>query len=333
MSKAARRLTFYTAVLALLLLGGAYMKCMPGDSIAKNSLAEAPNAADLARELRGDLWFLAHDIGERRLGFGDTLKRSSEYLVGQLRQVAERERGEVRFEALGESGISRNVIFELPGSGSELVVVGAHYDSAIGTPGANDNASGVAVTLALARRLAQYRFEHTLRFVLFANEEAPYFHTELMGSLVHARGCRARGESVVGMLALESLGYYSDAQGSQKYPGPVGWFYPTRGNFIGFVANLESRSLLREAIASFRETRLLPSEGAALPAGIPGVGWSDHWAFWQHDYPAIMVTDTAVFRDPNYHRPSDRPENIDYSNMARVTLGLERVLEVLARRR
>jgi len=324
---------FYTGVLTLFALGGAYMKCMPGESVPSDSVAEAPRAAALARELRETVQFLAHDIGERRLGFGDTLNRSSEYLAEQLRQVAERERGQVRFEALGESGISRNVILELPGTGGELVVVGAHYDSALGTPGANDNASGVAAALALARRLARYRFERGLRFVLFANEEQPYFHTELMGSLAHAAGCRARGEKLVGMLALESLGYYSEVEGSQKYPGPVGWFYPTRGNFIGFVANLESRSLLREAVASFREARLFPSEGAALPSGMPGVGWSDHWSFWQHDYPAIMVTDTAVFRDPNYHRLSDRPKNIDYAKMARVTLGLERVIERLAKRR
>ena len=197
-------------------------------------------------------------------------------------------------------------------------------------PGANDNASGVAATLALARRLAGQRFQRTLRFVLFANEENPYFHTELMGSLRHAAGCRARGENVVAMLSLESMGYYSDAAGSQRYPWPVGWFYPDRGEFIAFVANLASRSLVRQAIESFRDTRMLASEGAALPSGTPGVGWSDHWSFWQHDYPAIMVTDTAVFRDPNYHRASDHPKNLDYVRLARVTLGLERVLSELA---
>ena len=109
--------------------------------------------------------------------------------------------------------------------------------------------------------------------------------------------------------------------GSQKYPPLVGWFYPDRGDFVGFVGNLSSRALVRRALGTFRAKCAFPSEGAALPSFVPGVGWSDHWAFWQVGYPAIMVTDTATFRDPNYHQATDRAPELDYLALARVTLG------------
>jgi hypothetical protein len=128
------------------------------------------------------------------------------------------------------------------------------------------------------------------------------------------------------------LGYYSDAPGSQRYPWPVGLLYPDHGNFVGFVGNLASRGLVRRAIGVFRESVRFPSEGAALPARIPGVGWSDHWAFWEFDYPAIMITDTATYRDPHYHERTDVSANVDVVRLARVTLGLEKVIEHLATR-
>lgn len=133
------------------------------------------------------------------------------------------------------------------------------------------------------------------------------------------------------MLSLESLGYYSDSPGSQRYPWPIGLFYPDRGDFVGFVGNLGSRSLVRDAVGAFRRTTPFPSEGAALPAGVPGVAWSDHWAFWELDFPAVMVTGTAVFRNPHYHEPTDAASTVDYVKLARVTLGLGRVIEELAR--
>ncbi|MCI0362486.1 MAG: M28 family peptidase, partial [Phycisphaerales bacterium] len=196
---------------------------------------------------------------------------------------------------------------------------------------ANDNGSGVAATLALARAFAESKPDRTLRFVLFANEEPPYFQTENMGSLVYAKRCRERGENTVAMLSLETIGYYSDAPGSQTYPiKPIGWVYPTTGNFIGFVGNYNSRKLVRQAIKSFRAHAQFPSEGGALPGWIPGVGWSDHWAFWQAGYPAIMLTDTAPFRYPHYHSIHDTPDKLDYDRMARVVDGLRPVVADLA---
>jgi Zn-dependent M28 family amino/carboxypeptidase len=223
-----------------------------------------------------------------------------------------------------------NVEAEITGSGSEVVVVGAHYDSVPFTSGANDNASGTAAMLALARAFAGAHPRATLRFVAFANEEMPHFQTGTMGSLYYARRSRERGEDIVAMLSLETIGYYSDVDGSQKYPWPLGMVYPTRGDFIGFVGDRSSRDLVRRAVATFRRTTEFPSEGAALFRAVPGVGWSDHWAFWHEGYPALMVTDTAPFRYPHYHKVSDTPDKLDYGRMARVVGGLAHVIEELA---
>ncbi len=164
----------------------------------------------------------------------------------------------------------------------------------------------------------------------FANEEPPYFQTPAMGSVVYARRCRERGEQVVAMLSLETIGFYSDQPGSQHYPVPFGLLYPSTGDFVGFVGNTASRALVREAIGVFRASARFPSEGVAAPGALPGVGWSDHWAFWQEGYPAVMITDTAPFRNPDYHTRRDTPERLSYAPMARVVAGLERVVEALA---
>ena len=242
--------------------------------------------------------------------------------------------GVAAHEYQAEGQTLANVVAEIPGARrrEEIVVLGAHYDSAPGSPGANDNATGVAAMLALARRFSGSGAQRTLRFVAFTNEEPPCYRTESMGSLVHARGCAGRGENVVAMLSLETLGCYLDADGSQRYPVPwMGLLYPTRGNFVAFVGDVGSRDLVRKAIAAFRQNASFPSEGAALPDFVPGTGWSDHWAFRQVGIPAAMVTDTAVFRDAAYHTADDVPERVDFDRLARVTLGLVRVVERLSR--
>jgi Zn-dependent M28 family amino/carboxypeptidase len=210
------------------------------------------------------------------------------------------------------------------------VVVGAHYDSAVECPAANDNATGVAALLELARTFAGRKPRTTLRFVAFANEEPPFFQTEEMGSMVYARSLAAHGEKVAAMVALETLGCYSDRPGSQKYPPLVGLAYPDRGNFVAFVGNLASRGLARKCVAAFRARAEFPSEGACLPGWIPGIGWSDHWSFWQAGYQGIMVTDTAPFRYAHYHQPTDTPDKVDFDRLARVTAGLAGVVEELA---
>lgn len=330
-SAAARRVVLYGGVLLALAGGAFYAVAMPAASHA-GALPEASEAThEVARELAVHVSTLAGEIGERNSAAPENLKRARDYIAAQLRELATASGTSLRFEPLGPDGLDAdNVIFEQRGRTAELVVVGAHYDSAPGTPGANDNASGVAVALALARRLAQRHHQYGLRFAFFANEEPHFFQNPGMGSLTHAQGCHRRGEAVRAMLSLESLGYYSDEPDSQRYPWPLGLLYPERADFVAFVGNLGSRWLVQDSIATFRASAEFPSQGAALPGWVPGVGWSDHWSFWQYDFPAIMVTDTAVFRDPNYHQPTDVVGNPSFEPMARVALGLLEVVASLA---
>ena len=227
----------------------------------------------------------------------------------------------------------RNIEVEVKGSARapEIVIVGAHYDSVLGAPGANDNGSGVAAVIELARLLRGSGPARTLRFVTFVNEEPPFSHSDAMGSRHYTRRARERGENIVAMFSLETIGYYSDAPGSQRYPFPLGLFFPSTGNFVAFVSNLSSRALLHEALASFRRHAGFPSEGVAAPAFIPGVDWSDHWSFWQEGWPALMVTDTAPYRYPHYHSGEDTPDKVDYERLARVVTGLHGMLRELVR--
>jgi Zn-dependent M28 family amino/carboxypeptidase len=229
----------------------------------------------------------------------------------------------------------RNIEVEISGGtlASEIVLVGAHYDSVAGAVGANDNGSGVAAMLELARLLKEANPARTLRFVAFVNEEPPFYHSDAMGSSHYARRSRERGENIIAMFSLETIGYYSDRPGSQRYPFPLGLFYPASGNFVAFVSNLGSRALLHEALASFRRHAGIPSEGVAAPALVPGVDWSGHWSFWQAGWPPLMVTDTALYRYPYYHTMQDTPDKVDYERLARVVAGLHWMLRNLAQTR
>lgn len=283
----------------------------------------------LRQELVADVQVLAGDIGERNLNRYPQLLAAADFIEGSFARAGLTPRRD-SYDLRGKS--CHNLEVEIRGARPEILVIGAHYDSVFGCPGANDNASGVAALLALARRFAGKPTGQTLRFVAFVNEEPPYFQTEEMGSLVYAKRCQARGDRVAAMISLETIGYFSDAPRSQKYPSPgLGLFYPSKGNFIGFAGDTRSRTLLRAAVSAFRRTERLPSEGAALPAAIPGIGWSDHWAFWQCGYPAIMVTDTAPFRYSHYHEATDTPDKLEYDRFALVVSGMEKTIAELAK--
>lgn len=300
--------------------------------------ADEPKPADvdprkaLAASLRADVTVLAQDIGIRHVHHSDSLMRAEKWITEQFAAARYAVAREV-YDARGDE--VANLVAAVPGRpdggrAAEIVIIGAHYDTVLTTPGADDNASGVAALLALARGFANEKPARTVRFVAFAQEEPIYFQTEWMGSRVYAKGCKERGENIVAMLSLETMGYFSDAKGSQQYPPVVGWFYPSRGNFIAFVANRGSKRLVRTAIKSFRAHSDFPAEAAAMPGGLPGIGWSDHWSFWQEDFEAIMVTDTAPFRNPHYHRGTDTVDTLDYTSLARVVEGLRGVVSDLA---
>jgi acetylornithine deacetylase/succinyl-diaminopimelate desuccinylase-like protein len=303
---------------------------MPGSSFAGHLPELTPAERALAEELEADVRALSA-LGER------SLHRPSA-LAGAAARVA------ARFEAAGHSvtreryavrGVPcENLVVRIPGDTDEVVVVGAHYDSAHGSPGANDNGTGVAALLALARRIPPgHAPARTHELVAFTNEEMPHFADGTMGSDVHAGRLAARGARVAAMLSLETLGYYDVREGSQAYPFPLSLVYPSRGDFIAFVGDRGSAPLVRTVVGAFRRHARFPSEGAALPADMPGVGWSDHRSYWAHGWPALMVTDTAPFRDPSYHLPSDTPERLDYTRLARVVEGLTHVVLELAESR
>jgi len=299
---------------------------MPGRNISK-AASLSPDEVTLREELRADVQKLAGEIGERNMWRYPQLNAATDFIEASFSRAGLHPRRE-SYELRGQA--CQNIEVEIPGARPEILLIGAHYDSVFGSPGANDNGSGVAATLALARRFAGRKTQHTLRFVAFVNEEPPYFLSAEMGSLVYARRCKERGDKISAMISLETIGYFSDAPNSQAYPSrALGAFYPKVGNFIGFVSNVHSRTLLRRAIALFREHAKVPSEGAALPWFIPGVSWSDQWSFWKNGYPGIMVTDTAPFRYPYYHSANDTPDKLDYDRFALVVSGMDKVIEGL----
>src|SRR4029434_10392915 len=278
----------------------------------------------------------AGEIGERNMWHYAKLNAAADFIEDSFSRAGLRTRRD-SYETGGQP--CHNIEAEIPGNGAEIIVIGAHYDSVFGSPGANDNGSGAAAVLALAHRFGASETEgsaprstpnRTLRFVAFVNEEPPYFLSGEMGSQVYARRCKERGDKISAMISLETIGYFSDAPHSQTYPSPgLGLFYPKVGNFIGFVSNLHSRTLLRRVVAAFRKHAKIPSEGAALPAFVPGVSWSDQWSFWRNGYPGIMVTDTAPFRYPYYHSANDTPDKLDYDRFTLVVRGMAKVVEDL----
>jgi len=314
------------AVAAILALLWWFGMRMPGKNISKAE-ALSPDEIALRKELHADVQKLAGEIGERNMWHYPQLNAAGDFIEDSFARAGLHPRRD-SYELRGQT--CHNIEAEIPGARPEILLVGAHYDSVFGSPGANDNGSGVAALLALARRFAGKTSQHTLRFVAFVNEEPPYFLSGEMGSLVYAGRCKARGDKISAMISLETIGYFSDAPNSQIYPSrALGVFYPKVGNFIGFVSNVHSRTLLRRAIAVFRKHAKIPSEGAALPWFIPGVSWSDQWSFWKRGYPGIMITDTAPFRYPYYHSANDTPDKLDYDRFALVVSGMEKVIEGL----
>jgi hypothetical protein len=283
----------------------------------------------LRDRMSGHVKQLAVTIGERNLEHYGALNASAAYLRGQVEQFGYQV---TKQDYVVDGKTVSNFEVIVPGSkrSDENVVVGAHYDSVFGTPGANDNGSGVAAVLELARIMKSSKPERTIRFVFFVNEELPYFQTPEMGSFVYAKRLKQKNVRVASMVAVETIGCYFEAPGTQHYPTGFSALYPDKGNFIAFVGNTESRGLVEYSIRVFRDTTAFPSEAVAAPGSLTGIGWSDHWSFWQQGYLGIMITDTAPFRYSHYHQPTDGPEKLDYNRMARVVAGLHRVVDSLA---
>lgn len=320
------RLAFVLMFLCLMVAGFAwYMTGMPGSSFSGGLPQLSAEEVQIQTNLAKHVAYIAGDIGERNVITYKELQKTAQYIEDSFKSQGYKVGSQ---EYTVQMRKVRNLIAEIAGStkADEIVVIGAHYDTVYDCPGADDNTSGVAALLELARLLKDSHPVRTIRFVAFVNEEPPWFQTENMGSMVYAEAAHQRKKKIVAAVSLETIGMYSDAEGSQEYPEGFKWLYPSRGNFIAFVGDLSSHSLVRDAVRSFRAAQQFPSEGSSAPGWIGGVGWSDHWSFWQKGYPAIMVTDTAPFRNHNYHEPTDKPDTLDYDRMARVVHGLMRVM-------
>jgi len=323
--KAVKRMGIALAILAGLVVGAAlYMfRCDCNGRVASQVRTVA--ASDVRRHVE----MLATTIGDRNVQAPAGLAAAADYIERTWREQGYDVR---RYGFKAYDVTCDNIEVTLTGATRprEIILLGAHYDSVFENPAANDNGSGVAALLELSRVLAGAKLDRTVRFVAFVNEEPPFFQQPLMGSRVYARMAKERGDDIKGVLVLETMGYYSDEPGSQKYPPFFNWFYPSKGNFIGFISNLESRSFLHEAVGAFRANSGFPSECCATFGSVPGVDWSDHWSFWQEGWPAVMVSDTAIFRYPYYHHSEDTPDKLDYGKLARVTTGLAGAVETLA---
>lgn len=213
----------------------------------------------------------------------------------------------------------------------QTILVGAHYDTVLGSPGANDNGSGVATLLEISRWFCRQAAELNIRFVAFTNEEAPFFLTARQGSRIYAKQVSRRGDDIRLMIALETMGYFSSEPGSQGYPPLFRFFYPDRADFIAFVSNYRSSKAMRHLAKAFHRVSDFPLEHVATFSLIPGVAWSDHLSFWLQGYKALMVTDTAFYRYPWYHTAQDTAEKLDYEKLASVTEGLCEAICLLAR--
>jgi hypothetical protein len=279
--------------------------------------------------LKEHLQALTVGIGERSVLVPGNLKKTADYIRHFFQGIGIEAHLEP-YDYLGLQVVNVVASVQLSPCPSRRILIGAHYDSVAGTVGADDNASAVAVQLETARQVAALKEGQTIDlavvFVSFALEEPPAYGTRYMGSRVYAEQARRRQETIDGMLCLEMVGFTCSEPGCQSYPFPLMFLgYPQVGNFIGIVGNFESRSLTRIVFSSFRKNRDLPAVKLTVPFNgwiMPAVRLSDHAAFWDAGFKAVMITDSAYFRNPHYHLTSDKMDTLDYRFMAELVESL-----------
>jgi Zn-dependent M28 family amino/carboxypeptidase len=281
--------------------------------------------------LRNHVYRLAADIGERNVFRPQALHAAEDYIARTWQQqgysVARH-----TYEVQGVQCANLEITCSGSAESDEKILIGAHYDSVIGSPGANDNGSGVAALLELSNLFARSNHGVTVRFVAFVNEEPPFYNWGQMGSAVYAKAAHKRREMIRFMVALETVGYYDDTPGSQHYPPLFRFLYPNRGNFIGFVSDLRSRPFMRRAVRAFRAGSAFPVQHVATFSWVPGVAWSDHSSFWREGFRAFMVTDTAFYRYRHYHTSEDTADKLSYEPFAQCCNGLYHCFAALSQK-
>lgn len=290
-------------------------------SLSKKRIELSEEESLSAPRLKNDVRYIAEHIGLRNYAYYSNLEKTAEYIIRKFRELGY----DVVIEPYKVGNqIYKNIIAMWPGQNSsdEVMIIGAHYDSCF-NPGADDNASGIAGVLELARLLKDQQLNKRIKFIAFTNEEPPFFMTQYMGSRVYARKVKANGEKIEAAIILETIGFYSEKPNSQKYLPLLGPFYPNRANFVAVVGNFHSKDIVSKITSSFKKSSDFSIVKLVSPDFIPGINFSDHWSFWQEGFPAIMVTDTAYLRNPHYHQSSDRVDTLDYEKMALVIHGLK----------
>jgi Zn-dependent M28 family amino/carboxypeptidase len=309
------RIALFVALLALLAGGLAACVAQPGVR-AIASPAVAIDAGALERHVR----MLSATFHPRSHEHTANLDAAADYVLAEFKAVGAGTDIQV-FEAGGRD--YRNVIARFGPATGPLLVIGAHYDSCCDTPGADDNASGVAGLLELARALAATPPAHPVELVAYTLEEPPYFRTDDMGSYRHAQALSQQGREVRLMMSLEMIGFFRDTPDSQRYPvGALKLLYPNEGNFIALVGGYRDFGAMRRVKGLFKGASTLPATSINAPSAVQGVDFSDHASYWRFDMPAIMVTDTAFLRNPNYHETTDTADTLDYGRMAQVVRGV-----------
>jgi Zn-dependent M28 family amino/carboxypeptidase len=289
----------------------------------------SPEMKEMA--LYGHVKALSERIGPRSVYEYDRLNAARDYILSSLKTMGyQPETQTYTYDGRSFS----NIVVTIAGKKKpgEVVLIGAHYDTYAGTPGADDNASGVAMLLELCRLIKNDGPDRTIKFVFFTLEEPPVFRTAFMGSTVYADKARKSGEKIVAMICLESLGYYHGEKGGQGFPLPLmSLFFTTTPDFVAVVGNLSSRELVHDVAATLRKTPGVAVETLSTFSFFPGVDFSDHRSFWKEGYPAVMITDTAFFRNPNYHTEQDTIETLDFQRMEALRQGLLQAVRDLTR--
>lgn len=315
------RLVRAILIALILVIGTTY-----GWKVTNSSPSNIPNQ-EVSSRLKEAVHVLSENIGIRNYAYFENLEKAASYIETSLKDIGYSVEA-WSYDVDGQQ--FKNIVTRMKNNNTEeYILIGAHYDSCF-NPGADDNASGIAGLLELARLLKKESLKTNIMFVAFTNEEPPFFQTDKMGSRVFVRTLQEKDIKIKAMIVLEMIGFYSEKEFSQKYLPLLGSFYPNKGNFIALVGNFKSKDLVDFIHKDFKKNRYFPMEAIVAPDFVPGINFSDHASFWEAGIPAVMITDTAYLRNQNYHSAGDTIEKLNFEKMARVVMGLKESIVNLA---
>ncbi|MFP4673187.1 MAG: M28 family peptidase [Opitutales bacterium] len=314
--RSARRVAL--AIVILILIG--WIAIAQPSLPFKNNTSEQTVSAELPDRLKAHVRTLSETFTPRSFRHTKNLEAAATYIAEHFESAG----GEVSSQYFEVSGKRyRNIRARFGPAGDSLLIVGAHYDAYNNSPGADDNASGVAGLIELAYLLGQTEPAGEVELVAYALEEPPFFGTKHMGSYHHANHISDHSLDVAGVIILEMIGYFSDEPGSQDYPARLfKLFYPNTGNFIGIVGKLQQRPFTKTVKRAMQRGSALPAFSVNAPTNVPGIDFSDHRNYWDFGYNAVMITDTAFYRNKAYHTEDDTWSRLDYIRMTQVVQGV-----------